>query len=224
MSSNFIEVAVARGSGTVLERGRVLGVKMFLSSKSEEDGDSRHCVWKSSLPVGGGTRISWGRSRGLVPIINGVPGRVSGVRPMSSSSSVAGSSRLGRLLLGASEFISTKPPDPLDAPANRSAAAVRERESERHPADQPHASRHRDFSHHDGWAIPPSAGRPRWLQGTAGSLGDTGFAFSSEYTCLVLTIRHAGDKLYIGTYTGTVQVYELGDEQGPLSKPSSTNA
>ena len=137
MSSNFIEVTVARGSGTVLERGRVLGVKMFLSSKSEEDGDSRHCVWKSSLPVGGGTRISWGRSRGLVPIINGVPGRVSGVRPMSSSSSVAGISGIDRLLLGASEFISTKLPDPLDAPANRSAAAVRERESERHRLQWP---------------------------------------------------------------------------------------
>ena len=104
------------------------------------------------------------------------------------------------------------------------AAAVRERESERHLADQPHAFWYRDFSHHDGWAIPPSAGRPRWLQGTAGSLDDTGFAFSSGHMCLVLTIRHAGDQLYIGTYTGTVQVYTLGDEQGSLSKPSSTNA
>jgi len=128
VSSNFIDVAVTRGSGTVLERGRVLGVKMFVSSKSEEDGDSRNCVWKSPLSVGGGTRISWGRNRDLVPMINGVPGRVSGVRPMSSSSSVVGISRIGRLLLGASEFISTKPPDPLDAPANRSAAAVRGRE------------------------------------------------------------------------------------------------
>ena len=126
VSSKFIVVAVTRGSGAVLERVRALGAKMFLSSKSEEDGDNRHGIWGSSLPVGGGTKISWGRNRGLVPIINGVPGWVSGVRPISSSSSVIGISRIGRLLLGASEFILTKPPDPLDAPANWSAVAVRE--------------------------------------------------------------------------------------------------
>jgi hypothetical protein len=133
VSSNFIVVAVTRGSGTVPERLSVLGVEMFLSNKSEEDGDSRHCIWKSSLLVGGGTKISLGRNRGLVPMINGVPGRVSGVRPMSSSSSVIGISRIGRLFLGASELISTKSPDPLDVPANRSAAAVREKV--RHLAD-----------------------------------------------------------------------------------------
>ena len=107
VSSNFVVAAVTRDSGTVLERVRVLGVKMFLSSKLEDDGDS-HCSWKSSLPVGGGTRISWGRNRGLVPIINGVPGRVSGVRPMSSSSSVIGISSIGRFSLGASRSISKR--------------------------------------------------------------------------------------------------------------------
>ena len=58
VSSNFIVVVVTKGSGTVLERVRVLGVKTFLSSKSGEDGDSRNCTWKSSLSVGGGTKIS----------------------------------------------------------------------------------------------------------------------------------------------------------------------
>ena len=118
VSSNLIVPAVAKGLGTVLERVRVLGEKMFLSSRSGEDGDSHHWVRKSSLPVGGGTRISWGRNRGLALMISGVPGRVSGVRPISSSSSVIGISRIGRLLLGASEPISRKPPGSLDAPAN----------------------------------------------------------------------------------------------------------
>ena len=135
VSSKFIVVAVTRGSGAVLERVRVTGAKMFLSNESE-DGDSRHCIWKSSLPVGGGAKISWGCNRGLVPMINGVPGRVSGVRPMSSSSSGIGISRIGRLLLDPFEIISTKPPDPLGAPANWSSAAVKERG--RHLADQPH--------------------------------------------------------------------------------------
>ena len=52
VSSNFIVVVVTRGSGVVLERVRVLGVKMFLSSKSEEDGDSRDCTWKLSMSCG----------------------------------------------------------------------------------------------------------------------------------------------------------------------------
>ena len=72
-------------------------------------------------------KISWGCNRGLVPMINGVPGRVSGVRPMSSSSSIIGISRIGRLTLGASELISKKSLGPLDAPGNRSAADVRGR-------------------------------------------------------------------------------------------------
>ena len=71
--------------------------------------------------------ISCGRNRGLVPMTSGVPGRVSGVRPMSSSSSVIGISRIGALLLGASELISKKLPGPLDAPANRLSVAVRDR-------------------------------------------------------------------------------------------------
>lgn len=58
VSSNLFVSAVAKGLGTVLERVRVLGEKMFLSSRSGEDGDSHHWVRKSSLLVGGGTRIS----------------------------------------------------------------------------------------------------------------------------------------------------------------------
>jgi len=126
VSSKLIDPAVTRGSGTVFERESVLGVKIFLSSKSGEDGDSPHCIRKSPLPVGGGTRISWGRNRGLAPMINGVPGRVSGVRPMSSSSSVIGISRIRRLPLDAPELILRKSPSPLDAPANQSAVTVRE--------------------------------------------------------------------------------------------------
>ena len=44
VSSNFIVAAVTGGSGTVLERVRITGVEMFLSSKSEEDGDRRRCI------------------------------------------------------------------------------------------------------------------------------------------------------------------------------------
>ena len=60
---------------------------------------------------------------------------------------------------GTSEPISTKPLDLLDAPANQSAFAAREREN-RHLVDQPHAFWHRDLSRHNGWTIPPSTSRP----------------------------------------------------------------
>ena len=41
---------------------------------------------------------------------------------------------------------------------------------------------------------------------------------------VILIANHAGDKLYIGTSTGTVQMHTLGDEQGSSPKPPSTNA
>ena len=127
VSLNVTVAAVTRGSGTVLERVRVLGEKMFLSSKSEEGCDSSHGACNSSFPVGGGTRISWGRNRGLVPMSNGVPGRVSGVRPMSSSSSESGIVRAGGLSLDSSELILEKPPGPSDVPANQPSEAKRGR-------------------------------------------------------------------------------------------------
>ena len=40
-----------------------------------------------------------------------------------------------------------------------------------------------------------------------------------EHKSTVLTRKHPGDKLYIGTSTGTVQMHTLGDEQGPSSEP-----
>ena len=46
---------------------------------------------------------------------------------------------------------------------------------------------------------------------------------SFGYTWVVLTGKYAGDKLYIGTSTGNVQVYTLGDEQGSSFKPSPLN-
>jgi len=55
--SNFIVAAATRCSQTVLERMRVLGMKILLSTKSE-DGDSRHRIWRPSLLAGGGTNIS----------------------------------------------------------------------------------------------------------------------------------------------------------------------
>ena len=42
--------------------------------------------------------------------------------------------------------------------------------------------------------------------------------------CLGLTEKYAGDKLYIGTSTGTVQMHTLGDEQGPSAELPSMNA
>ena len=50
-------------------------------------------------------------------------------------------------------------------------------------ADQPHALERRDLSHH-GRAIPSSTGRPRWLQGAAGSSGNTGYASPSRVLAL----------------------------------------
>ena len=80
-----------------------------------------------------------------------------------------------------------------------------------------HAFGPRDFSHH-GWAIPPSPGPPRWLQGATRSPGNTGYLFPLG-THVCSDGETAGDKLYIGTSTGTVQMYTLGDEPGSSSKP-----
>ena len=44
VSSNLVVAVVARGVGTVLERVRVLGEKMFFSSRSGEEEDNSHGV------------------------------------------------------------------------------------------------------------------------------------------------------------------------------------
>ena len=48
-------------------------------------------------------------------------------------------------------------------------------------------------------------------------------ALSFGHASIVLTGQSAGDKLYIGASTGTVQMYTLADEQGSSSKPPSLN-
>jgi len=120
--SNFIVVAVTRGSRTVLERVGVLGVKMFLSSKSESR--SIHI----RVPIARENH----QFRDILPplIAVGVDDQQNtwtGERDEANLILVVIKIlRIGRLPLGASKLIPTELQDPLDASANLSTVAVRE--------------------------------------------------------------------------------------------------